>query len=242
MDVWTWITKALLLRSHALAPVFSERLFTLFGDPSQDVAWAAARALGRVPSQDDVLSKANGAVSKVLYAQKYVGRILPKAIEGAKDGRDPPKQVAYLVALSSLIKSAPKATYVAELPALIPLLIRGLDLPDASIRYNVIETFLAAAESAGGDTSAERVLVNEHAATLVYAMLRNCSAAHMPVPKVRTLALRYLGKLPGIVRADTLNRYKAEVVAELGKALDDPRRAVRREAVDARTHWFKYSG
>lgn len=58
----------------------------------------------------------------------------------------------------------------------MPLFLRGLELPDAEIRANVIDTFLAAAE---GDPS-EHDLVSEHASTLVTIMLRNCLVEQMP--------------------------------------------------------------
>lgn len=58
----------------------------------------------------------------------------------------------------------------------MPLFLRGLELPDAEIRANVIDTFLAAAE---GDPS-EQGLVSEHANTLVSAMLGNCAVEQMP--------------------------------------------------------------
>jgi DNA repair/transcription protein MET18/MMS19 len=47
-------------------------------------------------------------------------------------------------------------------------------------------------------------------------------------------ATKYIGLLPAIVRYDILHPHKATVVRELANALDDPRRAVRKEAVDAR--------
>ena len=52
--------------------------------------------------------------------------------------------------------------------------------------------------------------------------------------KVRVAALRYLATLPSIVRYDVLHPQKATVLRELAKALDDPKRAVRVEAVEAR--------
>ena len=72
-------------------------------------------------------------------------------------------------------------------------------------------------------------------------------------------ALKYLAVLPNIVRYSVLHPQKATVLRELAKALDDPKRAVRKEAVNARsvpyaslvllaftlclrTSWFSYSG
>jgi len=51
---------------------------------------------------------------------------------------------------------------------------------------------------------------------------------------VRISALKYLAILPGIVRYDVLHPCKALVLRELGKILDDPKRTVRKEAVQAR--------
>lgn len=56
--------------------------------------------------------------------------------------------------------------------------------------------------------------------------------------RVRVGALKYLAVLPKIVRYDVLHPQKAVVLRELAKALDDPKRVVRKEAVDARSVWF----
>ena len=102
---------------------------------------------------------------------------------------DATRQTASLVALTFLIKSIPRASYAQEMPTvsqwewrrsqesywcfilqqLIPLLLRGLELPDNAIRNNVIDTFLAAAEG----ESPEKNLVSEHSSTLVTSMLKN---------------------------------------------------------------------
>jgi DNA repair/transcription protein MET18/MMS19 len=39
-----------------------------------------------------------------------------------------------------------------------------------------------------------------------------------------------------------LHSQKAVVLKELGKAVDDPRKDVRRAAVECRSKWFLYSG
>jgi DNA repair/transcription protein MET18/MMS19 len=93
-----------------------------------------------------------------------------------------------------LIKAIPKAAYAHEMPSvryrkadlrscnectthqLMPLLLRGLELPDFNIRADVIDTFLSAAE---GDAS-EQSLVSEHSSTLVTYMLKNSMVNEMP--------------------------------------------------------------
>ncbi|KZT07275.1 ARM repeat-containing protein [Laetiporus sulphureus 93-53] len=246
LATWAWMTKAQLVRGDARAMAHAERLFTLFGDEA--VSWDAARALGRVVSADKVLTKRNHAVIKILYAQRYCNAVLPRIVEGAKTSADPTQQNAYLVALTSLIKAVPRAIYAHQMSMLMPLLLRGLDLPDTEIRASVMDTLLAAAEQKDADSkdkgkvsSADGVIA-EHASSLVATMLRNCIVVEMPSVRVRVAALRFLAAMPGTVRYDVLHPHKAGVLRELARALDDPKRVVRREAVEARTNWFKCSG
>ncbi|TFK91443.1 ARM repeat-containing protein [Polyporus arcularius HHB13444] len=233
ISTFTWLTKALLVRGHARATQNVDRLFELFVD--EHVSWDAARAVGRIPGTDKVLTKKNHAVLRILYAQKYCNSVLPRIIEGAKVSANSPRQNAYLVALAALIKSVPKSTYVHEMPSLMPLLLRGIDLPDNEIRAGVIDTLHAAAVSSEKDNA----IIAEHASSLVSTMLKNSLVSQMPSVRVRVAALRYLAILPSVVRYDVLHPQKATVIRELAKALDDPKRVVRSEAVEAR---FKFTG
>ncbi|KAF8817465.1 ARM repeat-containing protein [Phlegmacium glaucopus] len=233
---WTWISKALLVRKHPLAMTLAERLYEAFGDAS--ISWEAAKAIGEIPQADPILTKANHAEVKILYVQKYVNAVLPRIISSAKDSTDTTQRTASLVALTFLIKSIPRASYVHEMPTLIPLLLRGLELSDSAIRNHVIDTFLAAAEG----ESPEKNLVSEYSSTLVNCMLKNSRLDELSTTRVRISALRYLAVLPDIVRYDVLHPHKATVLRELSKVLDDPKRSVRKEAVNARTKWFKYKG
>ena len=59
----------------------------------------------------------------------------------------------------------------------MPLLLRGLDLPDAEIRVNVIDTLLAVADPTAKNSND---IVSEHASSLVATMLKNGTARDMP--------------------------------------------------------------
>ena len=141
----------------------------------------------------------------------------------------------------------------------MPLLLRGLSLPDPTLRAGVIDTLLSAAQvdlEAGSKTSKGDSVVSEHAVSLTKAMLQNSAVAEMPDmvgfphlfplalvlsiidvkgQRVRIGALKYLAILQKIVRYDVLHPQKPMVLRELTKALDDPKRAVRKETVDARS-------
>ncbi|KAG5652051.1 hypothetical protein H0H81_006471 [Sphagnurus paluster] len=229
IEAWVWISKALVVRKDPFVARFTDKLFEVFGDDA--ISWDAAKALGNVASADQILTKRNRAVVKILHTQKFVNSILPRLILGAQDStKSPHEQTAYLVALTSMIKATPRAAYAHEMPALMPLLLRGLDLPDFDIRADVIDTLLTAA----GDDISEKSLVSEHASTLVTNMLKNSMWDEMPSVRVRTAALEYLSVLPSVVRYDVLHPMKATVLRELAKVLDDPKRSVRKEAVDTR--------
>ena len=60
------LTKALLVRGHARAIQNVDRLFELFDD--EHVSWDAARAVGKIPATDKVLTKKNHAILRVRVA------------------------------------------------------------------------------------------------------------------------------------------------------------------------------
>jgi DNA repair/transcription protein MET18/MMS19 len=65
----------------------------------------------------------------------------------------------------------------------MPLLLRGLSLPDPTLRAGVIDTLLSAAQAdveAGAKTAKEGSVVSEHAVSLTNAMLQNSAVAEMP--------------------------------------------------------------
>ncbi|KAJ7923545.1 ARM repeat-containing protein [Mycena leptocephala] len=252
--VWTWLCKALLVRNHPSALDFIHRLFEVFVDPT--IGTDAAKAFGDIAASDSVLTKRNGAIVKFLWAQKFATGILPRLMSDAKDDSDPALQRAHLIALTSLIKAIPNAAYAHEMTQasfavlrhfypthdirlqLMPLLLRALQLPDLQIRANAIETLLAASA-----TSTHAGVLAEHAPALVRTLLGYTKASSpLTSTRIRIASLRCLGALPGVVTYAVLHPCKAEVLRELGDALDDPKRGVRREAVDAREVWFKYNG
>ena len=65
----------------------------------------------------------------------------------------------------------------------MPLLLRGLSLPDPTLRAGVINTLLSAAQAdleVESTTSKEGSVVSEHAVSLTKAMLQNSAVAEMP--------------------------------------------------------------
>lgn len=67
-----------------------------------------------------------------------------------------------------------------------------------------------------------------------FVILVTYTQADTAAQRVRIAALKFLSVLPQVVRYDVLHPQKAHVLRELSKVLDDPKRSVRKEAVDAR--------
>lgn len=238
MKAYIWVIKALLVRNHPDVSVYVDRLFSVFSD--SQISWDAAKGVGELGSGgEEVLTKQNHAVIRLLYSQRFLNATMPRILLGCKSSPSPEEQITHLVALTSLIKSVPQAMYTHELPAMMPYLLRGLDLPDENMRANVIETLLSVAK----DESPSRTdIISEYASTIVAALLRNGDQELTRSPRLRVAALRCLGVFPKTVKYNVLHPQKNLVISQLAKALDDPVRSVRKEAVDTRSNWYAYQG
>ena len=97
--------------------------------------------------------------AQLLYRQRFFAFLLPKLVTSHKETTGT-HQTVYLAALASLLQHLPKQLALTELPKvrfsddtlcknapadtsvglqLVPLLITSLDLPDASLRANVLD-------------------------------------------------------------------------------------------------------
>lgn len=111
-------------------------------------------------------------------------------------------------------------------------------MPDADLKANVIQTLEQAAQV---DDATSQEVIERQAVTIVEALLR-CLDVAGSNERSRMAALRTLAALPDVIRYDVLHPVKATVLRQLGQALDDKRRSVRKEAVDCRARWFLFSG
>ncbi|CAE6417929.1 unnamed protein product [Rhizoctonia solani] len=236
LRVWVAVARALVVQSHPKGEEYIDNVFSLFEDPL--VGRAAGKAIGDIAlNNDGVLTKKNGAAVRLFALQKLCARLLPRVVSGYKESKDSQFQDAYLVALASLIKAVPKATYVEHLPVLMPILLRGLSLEDTELRINIFETLLQVAKDTADLSATSTGPLAEHVGSLIKAALSNSQFSEETSPSVQICALQLLEILPSALRYDILHPYKNEVTRKLGSALDDRRRAVRKEAVDCRSVW-----
>lgn len=91
------------------------------------------------------------------------------------------------------------------------------------------------------DEAVSHDAIESQGVTIVEGLLRSLDVAGSN-ERSRTAALRTLAVLPDAVRYDILHPVKTAVLKQLGRALDDKRRSVRKEAVDCRARWYLYHG
>ncbi|KAI9256906.1 Dos2-interacting transcription regulator of RNA-Pol-II-domain-containing protein [Sporodiniella umbellata] len=227
LEVYLWITKALLVRTHPLGYDLADRL----------IAWCGLGWEG-VPNGFDILlaedplalNKATFATLSILYKQRFFSYSLPKLIQGYAAASDATKK-NYLIALSYVLKNVPKQILLNELPPLIPLLIQSLALTDPSLRTSTLSTFTLAVREAPDVMAAK---IEQVLPSLLNLLAENDRLSI----QVRIGLLRCLTQFSLSLRQDILQPYRVSVLLQLKPALDDRKRNVRKEAVDCRSTWF----
>jgi DNA repair/transcription protein MET18/MMS19 len=134
------ITKALVLRTSPLATnLMLPPLMTLLSHPSLGIA--TARSFATLLAPDDVISKANHAVIRLLHRQRLFTYCVPVLVSSFRSPDTPAAaKPNYLIALSGLLAYVPIEVVLSHLDDLVPLLLQSLDLPSAAVKTATIET------------------------------------------------------------------------------------------------------
>ena len=262
------MTKALLLRLAPSSTSHIQRLLTLLSPTlyRETTSRTAALAFRTILLPDPVLSSTNYFVVRLLAPQRLFTTLVPSIATSFRAATTAAEKENYLTALSGILGTVPKDVVMPELPTLLPLLLQSLDLFDATVKLATLQTLLvvvqencgALLESGHVDALVKRLLkVATSAARRVQVPSRiddmDVKASSVPpdTPATRRSATHLLVRLPSAVSqalaagtagastANPLLTLKQEVLRSLTLVLDDPRRDVRKEAVDARSAWLR---
>ncbi|KAL4977710.1 RNAPII transcription regulator C-terminal-domain-containing protein [Aspergillus desertorum] len=174
---------------------------------------------------------------------------------------------AHLTALAGILSTIPPALVMPELPTLLPLLLQSLDLQTTTrdslaVRAATLQTLSVIIRENGVSVVEEC----GHVHSLVTRLIK--TAEHKPspaasasktteggaavnTPRLRVDALRCLYLLaqppaaenaPAVAKAGKLSPLlpvRSQVLRALKSILDDPKRDVRKAAVDARSAWLR---
>uniref|UniRef100_A0A4W6FD38 MMS19 nucleotide excision repair protein n=1 Tax=Lates calcarifer TaxID=8187 RepID=A0A4W6FD38_LATCA len=217
-----WVAKALLLRYHPLSTALTDKLFSLLGDA--DLGAMAADGFSLLMSDSaDVLNRGCHADVRIMYRQRFFSENSAKLVQGF-NAAPQEKKPNYLKALSNIVNKLPKQ----ETVLLLSLLLEALLCPDQGVQLSTLSCL-------------EPVLINPPPAliqqleALVSRLLALiCSASH---GYVRIASLRCIHALSRFPEHEILP-FRARVLRALARPLDDKKRLVRSEAVQARGEWF----
>ncbi|PWW78340.1 ARM repeat-containing protein [Tuber magnatum] len=228
LQIVLWITKAIVVRGDKYGMEVAEEVVKLLGD--KNYGQTASKGFAVLLGNDEFIAKNNYAILRPLTKQKIFTFCVPKIVEGFRVA-DTTTKPNYLVALSNILRNTPPAVILPELGRLLPLLLQSLDLPDPNVKSATIETLLiTVTESADA--------MKEHISSLSARLLNTCTNREENPPRIRSAALRCLRTFPGAIRTELLLPYRGQVIRSLATVLDDPKRSVRKEAVDCRAKWY----
>lgn len=222
-----WEAKGLILRLAHTEEVL-ERLLSML--PNTLCGLASARGFGLLLAPDEILSKKNGAVIRLLAKQKVFNICVPTIAEGFRSAETAIKP-NYLIALSGILKYVPTEVIMSQIDTLLPLLLQSLDLEDSDVKTATIQNLTVVSQESPK-------AVEGHMGSLIGRLLRSAADPKVDNASVRHSALRCLRVFPGRVKESTLLPYRNMVIRGLIKVLDDPKRHVRKEAVECRSAWF----
>ncbi|KAL8997057.1 MAG: hypothetical protein Q9188_006419 [Gyalolechia gomerana] len=212
-----WIAKALLFRLSRTEEVLEHILGLL---PNRSHGSASARGFGTLLAPDEILSKEHGAVIRLLARQKVFSICVPRIATDFRAAESLARP-NYLIALSGILRHVPTEVMMMEVATLLPLLLQSLDLPDQEVKAATIENLLMIGQESPG-------AVEAHVGTLIDRLLQSASNA-------RTSTTIF----PGKVKESVLLPCSSDVIRGILPVLDDPKRNVRKAAVDCRAVWLK---
>ena len=221
-----WIAKALTSRLANTDKVLELTLALLSNIRS---SLASARGFALLLAPDEIFRKENGAVIRLLAKQKVFNACVPTIAQECRSV-DATIKPNFLIALSGILKYMPTEVVMPEIETLLPLLLQSIDLEDLNVKAATIQILAVVSQDSPK-------AVEGHIGSLVTRLLRSASSRQTNSTSVRVNALRCLRLFPGKVKDSNLIPYRNAVIRGLLPVLDDPKRYVRKEAVDCRAAW-----
>ncbi|XP_054913580.1 MMS19 nucleotide excision repair protein homolog isoform X2 [Poeciliopsis prolifica] len=220
-----WVAKALLLRYHPLFPALTDKVFSLLDDALLGPVAADSFSL-LMSDSADVLNRGCHADVRIMYRQRFFSENSAKLVQGF-NAAPQEKKANYLKALSNIVNKLPKQVQVSELPALLTLLLEALTCPDEGVQLSTLSCL-------------QPVLINPPQVLILQleALVgRLLALVGSPAMKIRMASIRCVLALSHFPAHEVLP-FRSRVLRALAPPLDDRKRLVRREAVQARAEWF----
>ncbi|PRP88423.1 hypothetical protein PROFUN_03337 [Planoprotostelium fungivorum] len=224
-----WIVKALLMRGEAQGDEIVDSIIQhLDDDEIQEELITCFQIMMR--EDEDILSKARGTRTRVLYRQKFFFRVLPLLLSNYNALPDQTKSTR-ISAIYNVTQELPQSVVASQVKTLIPVMTSSLDGGVPSIMQCTMGMFIEFFRSEN-----TRSHLKENSAELIEKFLRVATADSRMLNRVT--ALRCLASVADHGDKEEVLKKKQRVVQGLVKLLDDHKRLVRKEAVKTRGVWI----
>ncbi|KAI9888639.1 MAG: hypothetical protein M1814_006579 [Vezdaea aestivalis] len=235
-DIWVLLglVRGLLLRLDLRVFDLLSSMVLVLSHESHGALFAKLISILLTP--DPLISKRNHCIIRMLYPQRLFTFMLPLLAAPFEQGATASAEVKrnHLIAIARMLAFLHSEIVLPFAETLLPLLLQGIDQSDPDVKAASIDTLREMFISKTGG-------IESHLRAIVRRLL-DASNAEGPqggkTEKVRFEALRCLRVLPDIVKQEALIPLKNEVCGGLLGKLDDPRRKVRKEAVECRRAWL----
>ncbi|KAA8914088.1 hypothetical protein TRICI_002985 [Trichomonascus ciferrii] len=224
IEVQAYVAKGLILKNHQTGISMVQNVIDVL--PDDAIGGNAGKVFGVFAYDDSTLSKENGLVVRLLYKQRLFSFIVPKLIDGFKAGKN---KAHYLTALSGVLRYMPSKIIIPVLPTFLPLLLESLTLPNSKVQEAAIDTILATLIDSSD-------MLQQHIDTIIPKLLQATLAKST---SVRVSAIKCLSALPQTISGPALEPFRKLIIHSLQTTLGDPKRDVRREAVNCRQLYFE---
>ncbi|KAL8230328.1 hypothetical protein R6Q57_000106 [Mikania cordata] len=250
-----WVGKGLLMRGHEkvkyVIKFFLNFLISNGHSPTsngsinssedcQNLMRAVADSFSIIMSDSECcLNKKLHATIKPLFKQRFFNMVMPILQSSIVKSNLPITYKSMLHrALAHVISNTPLSAILGEANKLIPLMVDGLAMLSADVQNrNVVYSLLLVLSGILTDKNGQEVIV-ENAYMVIMCLNKLVFYQHMMLVRETTIqCLTAMSELPYA----RIYRFRPEVMQTLSRALDDPKRSVRQEAVRCRQAWASIS-
>ncbi|XP_057870323.2 MMS19 nucleotide excision repair protein homolog isoform X1 [Cryptomeria japonica] len=200
-----------------------------------EVAEAAADGLGIImKDSENSLNKECHAIIRPLYKQRFFTSLIPVLVLAIKDAAGSSRMMLYH-ALGHVISEAPHIALLAESEKLLPFILDGiLVLSNGVENKSYLQSLLLSLSGIIVDENKGRTLAVEHVSTIISCLIGLVNYPHSMM--VRETTLQCLGAMVALPYA-RIFPMRTQVLKAVSKALDDRKRAIRKEAVQCHRVW-----
>ncbi|RID76450.1 hypothetical protein BRARA_B03419 [Brassica rapa] len=241
-----WIGKGLLMRGdkrvNEIALVLVECLKSTnsSGNALHPTAMkhAADAFLTLMSDSEACLNRKLHAVIRPLYKQRFFSITVPILESLIVNSQTPLSRTMLHVALAHVISNVPVTVILDNTKKLLPVILEGLSVLSVdSVHKEILFSLLLVLSGTLTDIKG-RQSVSDNAHRIIECLVKLASYSHLMV--VRETAIQCLATLLELPHR-RIYPFRREVLQAVTKALDDPKRRVREEAIKCRQAWTSIS-